>query len=298
MPLHNVPIILSCLLIVTGLAWMAGCGVRPSEDTSAWSSGFATPPDGVQIHYRTGGAGSTSLVFVHGWNCDLTYWTGQFDHFSADQRVTAVDLAGHGESGRARDAWTMSAFGDDVVAVIRKLDLDRVVLVGHSMGARVIVEAALQVPDRIIGLVFVDALRNPEGVATAEQADETVGRFEDDFVKTTGDFARRMFVSTSDPALIEHVVNDMASAPRDVALAIGRSLLMWDGRELVRAVRAPKRAINSDMQPTDLSLTGRYGIKVVQMSNVGHFVMMEDPETFNRLLDEAIAEFELLAGSS
>ena len=51
--------------------------------------------------------------------------------------MVAVDLGGHGESGMGREHWTMEAFGDDVAAVVRGLGLERVILVGHSMGGYV-----------------------------------------------------------------------------------------------------------------------------------------------------------------
>ena len=54
------------------------------------------------------------------------------------------------------------AFGEDVAAVIRKLDLRRVILVGHSMGGPAILEAAALVPDRVIGLVPVDTFHDVE----------------------------------------------------------------------------------------------------------------------------------------
>jgi len=63
----------------------------------------------------------------------------------------SLDLAGHGESGLGRRAWTMPAFGEDVVAVAEKLGLEDVVLTGHSMGGDVIVEAARRMPDRVRG---------------------------------------------------------------------------------------------------------------------------------------------------
>ncbi|MDH5743438.1 MAG: alpha/beta hydrolase, partial [Candidatus Aminicenantes bacterium] len=57
-------------------------------------------------------------------------------------------------------AWTMEAYGEDVVAVVNKLKLQEVILVGHSMGGYVILEAARRLPERIIGLVGVDTLND------------------------------------------------------------------------------------------------------------------------------------------
>ena len=93
----------------------------------------AISPDGVPIYYETQGTGQPALVFVHGWSCDRSYWERQVGHFAHQYQVVAIDLAGHGESGLNRQAWTMPAFGEDVVVVVEKLGLEQVVLIGHSM---------------------------------------------------------------------------------------------------------------------------------------------------------------------
>ena len=117
---------------------------------------FATSRDGNRIAYETRGAGSPALLFVHGWSCNRRYWDSQLTPFSAHARVVALDLAGHGESDATRQTWSIAAFGADVVAVVDDLDLDDAILVGHSMGADVILEAAANSRSRVRGLVWVD----------------------------------------------------------------------------------------------------------------------------------------------
>src|SRR5262245_32590651 len=67
----------------------------------------------------------------------------------------------------------------------------------------------------------------------------------------------------------------------------------WAGdrrlQEGLQEITAPKLAINSS--PTHIETAQRHGIEVVQLSGVGHFVMLEDPQTFNRLVDEAVQKF-------
>ena len=101
------------------------------------------------IHYDVHGQGDRALVFVHCWSCDTrTYWQNQVDEFAKDFRVVTVDLGGHGQSGMNRKEWTMAAFGADVAAVVNKLDLKNIVLVGHSMGGPVCLEAARRLQGR------------------------------------------------------------------------------------------------------------------------------------------------------
>jgi pimeloyl-ACP methyl ester carboxylesterase len=235
-------------------------------------------------------------VFVHGWSCDRSYWREQLEHFAVTNRVVAIDLAGHGESGLNREEWTIAAFGEDVAAVVNGLGLEQVVLVGHSMGASVIVEATRRASDRVMGLVVVDDFIDLDAPMTTDQIEGLVAPFYDDFSGTTRGFVTAaMFVPESDPALVEWIAEDMASAPPNVGMGAVTSLLQWYGEHADQAlseVDVPIRAINSDMHPMNFAAAEKYGIEVTLMSGVGHFVMMEDPGTFNSLLSEAIADFE------
>ncbi len=118
--------------------------------------GTATSSDGVTIAYEAWGKGLPAIVFVHGWSCDRTYWQDQIEFFAADRQVVAIDLAGHGESSMERTDYTIAAFGDDVAVVLERHGITDAILVGHSMGGPVVVEAALLVTDRVRGVIGVD----------------------------------------------------------------------------------------------------------------------------------------------
>jgi pimeloyl-ACP methyl ester carboxylesterase len=242
------------------------------------------------------GDGPVSVVFVHGWSCDRNYWKEQLDYFARIHRVVALDLAGHGDSGLNRDDWTLRAFGEDVAAVIYGLGLERVVLVGHSMGGPVTVEAARISPQEVIGLVAVDALQDPDAPGmTLAAMQGFLAPFEESFSDAMRNLVSgAMFVPQSDPILKEWIVEDMASAPPDVGVGALRNTMLWPTTtrsEALAALRVSVRLINSPLYPTDSAAVNRYGMDVVIMPGVGHFAMLEDPETFNALLSSAIADF-------
>jgi pimeloyl-ACP methyl ester carboxylesterase len=250
-------------------------------------------PDGIAIRYDTAGSGAPALVFVHGWSCDRTYWADQVAAFASRQRVVAIDLAGHGESGSGRRSWTMASFGGDVTAVMEGLGLDDIVLVGHSMGGDVIVEAALPLAARVRGLVWVDTYSSLDSLRSASEVAAFVEPFRSDFVRSTQQLVRRMFPSNADPELVDHVADDMSSAPADIALEVMRNAIS-NGEPLLGrlpALTVPIVAINPDYRPTDEASLRRHGVQPVLMSGVGHFLMMEDPDQFNRVLASVIQEF-------
>ena len=287
------------LLSMSIILLIVGCAKQ--EEKPAIIIDSAITADGNAIHYQVQGQGKPALIFIHGWCCDRSYWDAQLPYFAQKYKVVAIDLTGHGESGPDRKEWTMGAFGEDVVAVVNKLNLEQVVLIGHSMGGFVILEAAQRIPECVIGLVGVDTLQNFEDKLTQEQIDDWFAPLRSNFVEATRNFVRTMFTPNSDPVLVEKIVADMSSAPQEVGLGALEGYVDFQNNEIIRVlqeVQAPIVCINSDKYPTNAEANQQYApsFKAMIMSGVGHFNMMEDSETFNRLLEETIQEFVQMAG--
>ena len=237
--------------------------------------------------------GSPALIFVHGWLCDRSYWKGQIEPFSRDFKVVAVDLAGHGESGLIRRSWTIEAFGADVAAVVKKLNLQRVILIGHSMGSNVIAEAARQMPGRVAGLVLVGQNKDLGPGLTQEEVQAFAAQLRTNFADSVAAFVRRIFISTSDSALVERVAADMSSAPAAIALDALVFTLNYSRQmpHTLEELKLPVIAIKDTRGPTDVASLERYGVQAMIMPGVGHFMMMENPEEFNLRLKTAISKF-------
>src|ERR1700733_2826511 len=108
------------------------------------------------IHHVVTGRGRPAVMFVHGFGCARSDWDAQGAHLSPRHQTIAVDLRGHGASpGIAADC-TVERYGADVAEVMKALAVPPTVLVGHSMGCRVVVEADLQAPAQMAGVVLID----------------------------------------------------------------------------------------------------------------------------------------------
>src|SRR4051812_33484238 len=92
------------------------------------------------IHHVVTGGRRPPVVFVHGFACAHSDWTAQIKHLSPRQQIIAVDLRGHGASPGTLDECSIERYGADVAEVMRSLAIPPAVLVGHSMGCRVVVE--------------------------------------------------------------------------------------------------------------------------------------------------------------
>jgi len=145
----------------------------------------------------------------------------------------------------------------------------------------------------VAGLVWADVY-NTLGEPRADDVIQGfLAPFRQDFVAATRDLVRRMFVPSSDADLVEWVAADMSAAPPEIALDAMEHAISNDPAILagLRELTAPVVAINPDYRPTDSEALQRHGVQTVLMSGVGHFLMMEDSHTFNRLLSETIEEF-------
>jgi pimeloyl-ACP methyl ester carboxylesterase len=252
-----------------------------------------TSADGLPIVYEVRGTGNPTLIFVHGWSCDRRYWQEQLEALSQVFQVVAIDLAGHGDSGLGRGYWTMASFGADVAAVVNELSLDQVVLIGHSMGGDVILEAARRLPARVAGLVWLDAYKRLSTPRTPEQIQQILAPFRADFENAVRAFVGGTFPSDANPALVEWVTADMAAAPVAVALAALEASITYD-REVplaLQELQLPLVAINSAVPPTDTESLARYGVRAVCLTGVGHFLMLEDPGRVNQQLLTVVKEF-------
>ena len=263
---------------------LTGCGGADDNQVRSF--------DGVKISFDVQGQGAPALVFVHGWSCSSQYWNKQTAHFATKHKVVTIDLAGHGQSGSARKDYTIEAFGADVAAVIEKLDLNRIILIGHSMGGPVIVEAAAQMPERVICLVGADTFHDIEKGYGGPELEEIAVRFEADFVNETQNFVRQMFPPFAEPELIDWIADNMSSADPQIAVNAFRNLGKYDLKSAAEKLEIPIYSISTDLWPTNVEVNQNLvkSFKLKMMPGTGHFVMLEDAEKFNELLEEIIKE--------
>ncbi|MBN2570557.1 MAG: alpha/beta hydrolase [Ignavibacteriales bacterium] len=249
--------------------------------------------DDVNIVYDVQGKGDTTLFFIHCWCGDRTYWDNQTDYFKDNYKIVRIDLAGHGGSALGRKDYTMESFGKDVAAVINLLELDKCILIGHSMGGPVMLEAARILGDKIIGLVGVDNLIDVEEKYPEEDFLQFVGWLENDFVNSVPEFVKSMFPENADSNLVKKIAEDMSSAPKEVAISAMKSLYYQDIISVLKDVKCPIVCISSDKYPTNIEGNRKHmkSFNVKLMKGYGHFLQLENPEMFNKLLEDTIKEF-------
>lgn len=111
--------------------------------------------DDHQINVVSGGEGDRHFTCLHGLVDTLDVWKRLAPALQRRGRVTRIDQRGHGASGAPRGPISRAQLAADVVGVLDAEGIGQTILVGHSMGGIVAMEAALAYPDRIAGLVLI-----------------------------------------------------------------------------------------------------------------------------------------------
>jgi pimeloyl-ACP methyl ester carboxylesterase len=255
-----------------------------------------TSSDGTSIHFEVSGQGEVALVFVHGWLGNLRWWDAQRAHFAAKFRVVTLDLAGHGQSGTTRTAWSIAHYADDIRAVVARVGAPRVVLIGHSMSGPNVIAAARDNP-AVIGIVLVDTMKNLDSSIPPEIVRQMLALYASDFRHAVEQVIPAYLYAPGTPAAVRaRLQGEFLAAPADLPVrAIEPLYLDCDLQQIASSARVPVRAIHSDVEPIDAAINRKYfrDYDFVTVTGVGHYPMLEQPAKFDRALEACLRDFGL-----
>jgi pimeloyl-ACP methyl ester carboxylesterase len=233
-----------------------------------------------------GGAGEPALLLVHGLGSELETWRPVLDRLRTSHRTIAYDQRGQGESDPASE-YSVAALADDLARVVDALHVARFWLVGHSFSGTVISAYAAQHPDRVAGLVYLDAVGDASH-APAElreyirKHDEgmTPARLRESYSEELGPKAK--------PATRDSILKSIARMDLKAFPALRASMVAFDGIAAASAYPGPRIAIEAegDDWPTMASHLPR--TRRVVVPDVSHWLMLDDPDATARAIEEAI----------
>jgi len=254
------------------------------------------------MHYLRAGTGAPPLVFVHGFRCSHEDWLLQIKEWKGRLEVVACDLRGHGLTPGRPHECSIGHYGGDVAALLSVLNLEKSVLIGHSMGCRVVLEAARLAPERIAGLVLIDGSRLATGDAGAAESAARAAIEKAGYAAFAENLFRQMFFSPS--PLAEAIVARAMRQSAEIGSALWPRMARWDAGEMdaaLAAVRSPLLAIQSttrdpvllkraplkagDTSPwLDLLRKAVPSARIEIVPGVGHFTQLEAAGEVNRLI--------------
>lgn len=266
--------------------------------------------EGVMLAYEESAGPDPPLIFVHGWTCDHTHFAPQVEHFGRRHRIVAVDLRGHGESDKPEQTYTMEGFADDVAWLCRQLQLNKPVIVGHSMGGVVALALASRHPDLPAAIVAVDSpwvpAQNVRDLVPGLTAAFRGPEFREVLRQVV---ANAFFLPTDDQRRKEKIVQHMSSAPQHVMASAWEQVWDFDSARALAELGAPALYIGSSAPfgPDGASapLGSPEGIRAAnpriiigQTVGAGHWNQFDAADQVTAMIDRFLATSLLTAPSS
>ncbi len=253
-----------------------------------------------RIHYVTAGKGGPTIVFVHCWSGNASFWSEQVPALDDRARLILIDLPGHGKSDKPRLAYTIGFFAEAVDAVMKDANVTRATLVGHSMGAAVICGACKRTPEKIAALVPVDGLlRRPD--MKRDDIEKMIAPFRSQqYREHTTNFIKSMFPIPGVEAIRDRVIGEMLATPQHVMVSSMEGMFDQDQPDWnlgrvdipVIAINAPNPMWTDEYKAYVRGLSPKAEYHTID--NVGHWLLLEKPKQFNGIFVEALAKHGLI----
>ncbi len=242
--------------------------------------------NGSKVHYTVDGEGPVAIVEIHGWTCNASFWRLQTAAFAKEYRVISIDLPGHGQSDAPNGIdYTIEHFADGVEAVLKHAAVERAVVIGHSMGVPVAVKVLRDNPAVVQALVAVDG---PIWKFKRATVPPWLLQMQRDYRTTAGNFIDSMFVTNTPLFLRAEIKRKMLLTSPYVGVnalqVMGNSDVWLKGpvKAPVLAITATRRARYDDRKRQHQEVFAN--LQYEFWGEAGHFLMMEQPERFNRLV--------------
>ncbi|MCI3243369.1 alpha/beta fold hydrolase [Streptomyces spinosisporus] len=234
------------------------------------------------------------LVFIHGWTANRHRWDHQMTHFARTRRVIRLDLRGHGDSG-GKGVRTIAELAEDVTALLDHLDVERAVLVGHSMGGMIAQTITLDQPERVERLVLVDSISRmtySRGRGLLMGASTLVP-----FKLFIAANIRRAFAPGFPREQVRAYIKASADTPRDVVMPLYGAMRAFDVLDRVGDIRVPTLMVHGyhDIQlplRQMLRMAKAYPDAVVRIIDAGHELPVEKPAELTTALDQFLTSAE------
>jgi 2-succinyl-6-hydroxy-2,4-cyclohexadiene-1-carboxylate synthase len=261
--------------------------------------------DGLRLHVAIDGEGPP-LVLLHGFTGSTETWAPLWATLATQHTVVAVDLPGHGQSAAPADAarYALPRFADDLAVVLDALRLERVALMGYSLGGRAALHFAVRHPERLTALVVESAspgIADPaertkrvdaDTALAAEIERDGIGRFVQRWETLPLWESQRTLAADSRAALrAQRLANDPFGIANSLRGAGGGAVPMLDS-ELSR-LSAPTLVVAGALDAKYVAIgealaAAIAGAQFAVVPESGHAVHLEQPDALSALVLEWI----------
>lgn len=257
--------------------------------------------DKATICYDDMGNGEIPLIFIHGFPFDKSSWLNQLNYFKSSHRVIAYDIRGFGQSTDGEEKLSINLFADDLIKFMDGLEISKAIVCGLSMGGYILLNAVDRYPERFEAIILCDTQCIADTTEGKEKRKLAISEIEKDGLNNFAtDFVRKIFCEQTFKNKIQltECIREiiLATAPQTITGTLNalaeRSELCTTLNEIKIPVLILCGKEDQITPPTQseamLSIIPNAKLKLIE--DAGHMSNLEQPETFNRNLNEFISD--------
>ena len=252
--------------------------------------------NGIRIHLEEQGSGDVALVFLHYYGGSSRTWGKVIAALPKSYRSFAMDHRGWGESDAPASGYGLADLANDAQGVIEALELNRYLLIGHSMGGKVAQLMASRRPNGLAGLVLV-APSPPQPMATTPEAREAMARVYATRESVSAAIDQVLTAKVLSPKDREQVIEDSLRGAPQAKAAWPRSTSLEDITRDVAAIEVPTVVIAGELDRVDsvdllkAELLSRVPHAVLHvLPGTGHLSPLESPQQLGGLIGAFAAQ--------
>ncbi|MBI4551532.1 MAG: alpha/beta fold hydrolase [Candidatus Latescibacteria bacterium] len=249
---------------------------------------------GIEVYYERAGAGAPALVFVHGGGGHCGHWQLQMPYFARLTTVLTCDLRGHGRSEVPGGRYSIETFVDDLSSLLDRLDIERPLVVGHSLGGTIALRYAFDFPDRVSGIVVVDSGYHSPVQRRDDWRQLVVARASDYQAAQAVMSRYHSSPHSGRAAFVAEVLAATPATPPQVINATHYGLLTFCSSAAASFLTCPVLVVGAadmDYWP-GVQAWGEYVPhgRLVAVPRCGHYLMLEQSERFNAALEQFLGD--------
>jgi pimeloyl-ACP methyl ester carboxylesterase len=239
------------------------------------------------------------IVLIHGFAGGKRYWDKVLPELAERNRVIALDLPGHGESGMAKESYSIEDMAATIKGLLDQLGLDKVTMFGHSLGGYITLAFAELYPNKLNGFSLVHSTANPDSDETREGRETNATKIREDGSESFIEgLSKKLFSpenrerNSSD--ILETVKIGMNTTAEGLVSALIAMKNRQDRNQVLEETELPVLMIAGEkdqlIPPEKTFTVNKTNINKIIIKNAGHMSMYEQPEELVKIMKEFLAK--------
>lgn len=252
---------------------------------------------GPGLNIQQAGNGDTTLLLIHSFGGNIEQWQPQIQYWSDRFRVIAFDLPAHGNSHAAKDDnYSIAALEKYLELLADSMNLNKFILIGHSMGASTALAYAAKHPEKIMALV----LEGAAGQMPAAQKTQIMALLNSEKYDTVMDEYMNKLLANATITTNRSEREGMRKLSRQEILKMIQSNFDFDNVAAFKQYKGPVLIVSADNEDSLPGALGSFfpGASKVHIDKTSHWVHMDKPAAFNKAVDSFLLHAKSAASAT